>query len=63
MKQSQRTKNRLREHNIVFDMLRVNDSVSGFEGRTMVFADCSECGWFGWLPLDEVRGHKPGKVG
>ena len=55
MKVSNRTKNRLKEHSLVFDFFKTNDRVCGFEGRKMVFAECEDCGWFGWLPEEEIK--------
>lgn len=56
MKQSNRTKNRLREHNIMFDFDKRCFDIIGFEGRDMVHGVCIDegCEWFGWLPVDEV---------
>ena len=56
MKVSKRTKNRLKEHgeHLTFDFTKTNNRVSGFDSIQMVFATCNKCGWFGWLPKEEI---------
>lgn len=54
IKISKRTKNRLREHDLTIDFTKTNCNIVGFDNRVMVFATCQKCGWFGWLPKDEV---------
>lgn len=57
MKVSKRTKNRMREHTLVFDWEWTNNKIVGFGDRLMVHCECVDdgCGWSGWLPMDEVN--------
>ena len=57
MKVSKRTKNRMKEHTLVFDWDLTNNKISGFGDRLMVHCKCVDdgCDWFGWLPMDEVN--------
>jgi len=54
MKQSNRTKNRIREHSLVLDRNKTSENVHGFAGKKMIFATCQSCDWFGWLPEEEI---------
>jgi hypothetical protein len=50
---SQRTKNRIREHGPDFKVERI-EGAACFNGEEAALVR-SEDGWFGWLPLDEVK--------
>lgn len=53
---SQRTKNRLREHKIGVDTLMFNGRIAIFKGNIHKAFRCrNHCGWFGWLPIDEIK--------
>jgi len=59
---SKRTINRCNEHRnfIRVEGLEISTNVSGFVGRKCIAVDCagthkSDCGWRGWIPLDEVN--------
>lgn len=60
MNQSQRTKNRLREHKdhkwIVLRKSRIK-FMNDFEDALLF--DC-DCGWVGWLPINELEGEGNG---
>ena len=54
MKRSKRTKERIKQHDLVIDEAKMSTNIVGFQDRVMVFARCSECGWFGWLPKEDL---------
>lgn len=49
---SQRTKNRLREHNLE-QQRRVTDKPSNMAAFTLFKCMDKDCDWFGWLPNNE----------
>ena len=55
MRISQRTRNRLAEHQLV-GTDRVSTTVSGFVGTPCRLFECQDpgCTWRGWLPIAEV---------
>lgn len=50
---SSRTKNRLREHKNL-GSIRETSSHHLFDGRPAALLVCADCGWLGWIPLDEL---------
>jgi hypothetical protein len=55
-KQSQRTKNRLKEHKNLKEIGR-SESVQAFNGRPGIYFRCEDdgCKWWGWLPQEEIE--------
>lgn len=62
---SMRTKNRIIEHGKVFEILRVNDNCSAFDGRPAILFRSQKKNikdglgglmeWIGWFPVDEIE--------
>jgi len=52
---SQRTKNRVREHTDHWEHTQTRNNIVSFPGQTVAEFRCPEsCGWFGWVPLNEI---------
>ena len=49
-----RTKNRLREHGLVFTVRKISQSCISLNGQRAVLVSAPD-GWFGWLPLTDLN--------